>query len=248
MKPGKESKTARSNDRLVSKKKKTFLRLLLRLSVKFTLVVLILTSMQVLLFRFINPPFTVTMLRDWFQKKETTSPIEHLELWHPLKDISPHIRKAVLAGEDQRFLTHHGFDFHEIIHAVKGMISEKGIRGASTITMQVARTVFLWHERNLIRKAAEAYYSILIEIFWSKPRILEVYLNTVDWGWGAVGIEEASRKYFGVSASIISPYQAALLAAVLPSPYKWSPAEPNEYVLKRQERILRDMERMPLVM
>ncbi|MBN1276873.1 MAG: monofunctional biosynthetic peptidoglycan transglycosylase [Deltaproteobacteria bacterium] len=248
MKPGRESRTARGSKILASGKKRTFLRLALNWGIKLILTLILLTVLQVLLFRFVNPPFTVMMLKDWIQKKETSSPDVRLKMWQPLEDISPHVRKAVLAGEDQRFLSHHGFDFHEIVQAFKDIASRKGIRGASTITMQVARTVFLWHERNFFRKAAEAYYSILIEMFWSKRRILEIYLNTVDWGWGAAGIEEASRKYFGTPSSSLLPSQAAMLAAVLPSPYKWSPVKPDENVLKRQQRILRDMKRMPLVM
>ncbi|UCF86127.1 MAG: transglycosylase domain-containing protein, partial [Desulfobacteraceae bacterium] len=107
--------------------------------------------------------------------------------------------------------------------------------------------VFLWPERSWLRKAAEAYYTVLIEIFWSKERILEVYLNTVDWGSGLMGAEAASRKYFHRSSASISPHQAARLAAILPNPDKWSPTRPSAWVLIRQKRILKDMKRMPLL-
>jgi len=168
-------------------------------------------------------------------------------VWRPLEEISPHVRKAVLAGEDQRFLSHNGFDFVEIQEAMKDMVSSKGFRGASTVTMQTARTVFLWPARNLLRKALEVYYTVLIEIIWNKERILEIYLNTVDWGKGVMGVEVASQHYFHVSAAHLSRRQAALLAAILPSPHRWSPTRPGLETNRRQQRILRDMDRMPLV-
>jgi len=168
-------------------------------------------------------------------------------VWRPLEEISPHVRKAVLAGEDQRFLSHNGFDFTEIQEAMKDMVSRRGFRGASTVTMQTARNVFLWPARSLLRKALEVYYTVLIEIFWDKERILEIYLNTVDWGRGVMGIEVASQHYFRVSAAHLSRSQAALLAAILPSPHRWSPTHPGLETTRRQQRILRDMDRMPLV-
>lgn len=131
--------------------------------------------------------------------------------------------------------------------AIKDMALRKGFRGASTITMQVARTVFLWPERSWLRKGAEAYYTVVIEVFWTKERILEIYLNTVDWGTGLMGVEAASKKYFHASCLHLSPSQAAALAAILPSPHRWSPTKPNARVLYRKKRILRDMKKMPLL-
>jgi monofunctional biosynthetic peptidoglycan transglycosylase len=167
--------------------------------------------------------------------------------WQSLQDISPYLRRAVLAAEDQRFLTHHGFDFIELDKAIRDVMKKKRIRGASTISMQVARTVFLWPERSLLRKGIEAYYTILIEFFWSKERIFEIYLNTVNWGQGVRGAQAAARRYFHTDAIHLDPYQGALLAAILPSPHVWSPTEPNEIVKQRQRRILKDMEEMPLI-
>ena len=184
---------------------------------------------------------------DRIRHKETTRHYQPNKFWRPLKDISPHLRKAVLAGEDQRFLSHHGFDFTELNQAIKEMALKKGFRGASTISMQVARTVFLWPKRSWVRKAGEAYYTVLIEILWRKERILEIYLNTVDWGSGLMGAEAASRKYFQCSSARIFSNQAALLAAILPNPDKWSPINPSAWVLMRQKRILKDMKRMPLL-
>lgn len=228
------------------KRKKRFFRRILKWMGIFLFVLVSLSVIEVALLRFVNPPFTVMTAWEWawdmWGVEEEGSRIE----WRPLKEMSPHIRKAVLAGEDQRFLSHNGFDFAEISEAVKDMVLREGFRGASTITMQTARTVFLWPSRSLLRKALEAYYTVLIEIFWDKERILEIYLNTVDWGKGVRGIEAASWHYFHVSSAHLSRCQAALLAAILPSPHRWSPTDPGPRVLKRQRRILRDMQKMPL--
>ena len=206
-----------------------------------------LTVLEVSSLRVFTPPFTVNMAWDWLFQRDSEKQGGLLNYWLPLARISPHLRKAVLAGEDQRFLDHHGFDFLEMDQAVRDLVLRKGLRGASTITMQTARTVFLWPSRSLLRKLAEAYYTLLMEIFWDKERILEVYLNTVDWGKGIRGAEAASRRYFRVSAGRLSPSQAAFLAAILPNPHDWSPTRPNAQVLQRQQRILRDMAKMPLV-
>ena len=166
--------------------------------------------------------------------------------WRQLKDISPWLIKAVLAAEDQRYMSHHGFDFIEMNKAFKDILSDKRIRGASTITMQVSRAVFLWPERNLLRKTLEAYYTVLLEVFLTKLRILELYLNTVDWGEGIMGAEAASHAYFRVSAGDVTPSQAARMAAILPSPHRWSPIRPNSRVIERQKRIMKDMDKMHL--
>jgi monofunctional biosynthetic peptidoglycan transglycosylase len=219
-----------------------------RFFLKFLFILIILTISQVLLLRFFNPPFTARTAWIWFGNKLTTGHDErHLYHWRQLKKISPHLRKAVLAGEDQRFLSHHGFDFIEMNEAFWDILTERGTRGASTISMQAARTVFLWRGRSWWRKMAEAYYTLLIELLWSKKRIFEIYLNTVDWGEGIMGAEAASRNYFRRSSSRVTPTQAALLAAVLPNPRKWSPVNPSGYVEERKRRIMRDMPKMPLL-
>jgi monofunctional biosynthetic peptidoglycan transglycosylase len=208
---------------------------------------LVFSSLQVLLLRFMNPPFTMIRTFGWITDRGPSGAGRSARTWRALGDISPNLRRAVLAGEDQRFLWHHGFDVVEISHAIEGIIRKRGRRGASTITMQVARTVFLWPARTWSRKAVEAYYTFLLEMFLNKKRIFEIYLNTVDWGAGIRGAEAASRRYFNTSSANLSPRQAALLAAVLPGPHKWSVRRPNAEVRQRELRILRDMKRMPLV-
>ena len=167
--------------------------------------------------------------------------------WVRLGDISPDLRRAVLAAEDQRFLAHHGFDFTEMEEVIHGFLNGGAIRGASTITMQAARTVFLWPGRTLLRKAAEAYYTVLIEWTWTKERILEVYLNTVDWGDGCAGVRAAAARYFGVEPCEINRSQAALLASILPNPRRWSASKPSPQVLARKDKIMKDLDLMPLL-
>lgn len=205
-----------------------------------------LTALEVLVLRYIDPPCTVNMA--WRRAQGLLSSRGYdrlLYVWRDLEDMSPHLPKAVLAGEDQRFRNHHGFDLVELRHAVREAMRDGRLRGASTITMQTARTVFLWPDRTWLRKGLEAYYTVLMELFWDKRRILEIYLNTVDWGTGVMGAEAASRRYFKVGCEQVTAPQAALLAAILPNPHRWSPVRPGPRVLRRQQRILSDMRHMP---
>ena len=230
---------------LSKKRKISGSRRILKWSGISLIIIWAITVVQVLSLKFIDPPFTIPMAWKWLWNEDNIRHNPPRHIWKPLHRISPHLRKAVLAAEDQRFLSHHGFDFIEMNKAIKNIALKRGFRGASTITMQAARTVFLWPGRSCPRKVAEAYYTVLMEMFWSKRRILEMYLNMVDWGTGLIGAEAASRTYFKQSCSSLSPSQAALLTAVLPNPHKWSPRNPNPRVLRRQRRILRDMEHMP---
>ncbi len=222
-------------------------RTAVRWIIGFIIFFLAVTLIQVYSLKYINPRFTVMTAWEWVQASKSAEKGLSGNIWLKLEEISPNLRRAVLAGEDQRFLSHHGFDLHEMNKAIRNLALKKGFRGASTITMQVARTVFLWPDRTWLRKIAEAYYTLLIEICWSKERILEIYLNTVDWGTGITGAEEASKIYFKTSASSITSSQAALLVAILPNPHKNSPNHPGPQILKRQKRILKDMRKMPLL-
>ena len=206
---------------------------------------MVFTVLQVLILKMVNPPVTTGMAFQWVKIKlgmdDGSMPRYQ---WRPLDKISVHLIRAVLAAEDQRFLTHHGFDFIEMNEALQDMVAGERLRGASTITMQTARSVFLWQGRSWLRKSLEAYYTVLIELIWGKRRILEIYLNTVDWGNGVVGAEAAAEKYFRRTAAALSPEEGALLAAILPSPHHWSPVKPTPYVRERQRKILRDMKHM----
>jgi monofunctional biosynthetic peptidoglycan transglycosylase len=213
------------------------------------LALVVLTSViQVLLLRWVPPLFTVPMAFGWVSRPFTDGPSPPIRYrWIGLDDVSPHLRRAVIAAEDQRFLDHRGFDLVEIKNALAEAADGDRLRGASTISMQTARSVFLVPSRSIWRKGLEAYYTVLIEVLWSKRRILEIYLNTVDWGNGIFGAEAAARTYFKTSAANLSPSRAALLAAILPNPHRFSPLRPTAFVRQRQQRILSDLPHMPLV-
>jgi monofunctional biosynthetic peptidoglycan transglycosylase len=217
----------------------------LRLFLKCFLLFLVVTVFQVLIFKYVSPPLTNRIAYHWVKIKLG---LENGQLpryeWRDLERISVHLRRAVLAAEDQRFISHRGFDFVEMNEALQEMAAGERLRGASTISMQTARTVFLWQGRSWLRKSLEAYYTSLIELVWGKRRILEIYLNTVDWGNGMMGAEAAAQGYFRKTAAGVGPEESALLAAILPSPHRWSPIHPTDYVKERQKKILKDMIQM----
>ncbi len=183
-------------------------------------------------YRFIPPPFTFLM------GERLTEGYGFHRNWRPLSKMPPSLVRAVIAAEDQRFCQHHGFDLKAIEKAMAHNERRPNkIRGGSTITQQTAKNVFLWPQRSYVRKGLEAYFSVLIEGLWGKRRIMEVYLNTVEWGPGVYGAEAAARRNFGVGADKLSPAQAARLAAILPSPLKWRASRPGPYVQSRARHI-----------
>jgi len=161
--------------------------------------------------------------------------------WVSLDEISPHMRKAVIASEDPKFLSHNGFDFEAIARAIDANKRRKIKMGASTISQQTAKNVFLYPSRTLIRKGLEAYFTILIENIWDKRRILEVYLNVIELGPGIYGAEAASQHYFKKSARDLAQGEAQLFAAILPNPRKWNPKRPTNFVLRRRNFIKRNL-------
>jgi len=181
----------------------------------------------ILIFRVLPVPGTPEMLVSLIQGKGVN--------YHWTDDISPRLERAVIAAEDQNFCTHHGFDWVSIDKAVRehDRNPAKPMRGASTISQQTARTMFLVPMRSWIRKGLEAYLTLLLEGLWPKKRILEVYLNLVDWGDGIFGAEAAANAYFGTDAGSLDNAQAARLAAILPNPHKWKAAHPGRYVRSR---------------
>lgn len=229
------------------KRKPGILLWICKILFKLVLALAVLSLCQVLAFRYLNPPMTVNMVweRISFEIWKTRY-VKPLYLWQDIENISPFLQQAVLASEDQRFLSHNGFDFQEIKIVFRDLMETGQFRGASTITMQAARSLFLPASRNPLRKLAEAWYTLLMERLWDKKRILEIYLNTVDWGTGVVGAQAGARHYFSVPAARLSREQAARMAAVLPSPHKWSVKNPSGRVRERGQRILTDMEKMRL--
>lgn len=176
---------------------------------------------------FFDPPSTMLMM----QRAAEGQTIRHYPI--PLNRMSPHIVRAVIAAEDANFCTHDGFDVEAIQEAMEANARGDNVRGASTISQQTAKNLFLWPDRSWLRKGMETYFTALIEFMWPKRRIMEAYLNAAEWGDGNFGIEAAARARFGVSAADLTPLQAARLAAVLPSPNRWSADSPGPYVRRR---------------
>jgi monofunctional biosynthetic peptidoglycan transglycosylase len=197
----------------------------------------------VLLYKFVNPPVTMLMVIRMGEQVMDGQKAVVKKKWVPIEKISTSLPLAVVASEDNRFTEHHGFDFEAIQKAQDYNVKKKGkrIRGASTISQQTAKNVFLWPQRSWIRKGLEVYFTFLIELTWSKKRILEVYLNVIETGNGIYGAEAASRIYYGKPASALRPSEAAMLAAILPNPRKWNPLRPTSYLLSRQQWILWNM-------
>jgi monofunctional biosynthetic peptidoglycan transglycosylase len=213
-----------------------------RFILKIILILFITTTSWVILYRFANPPITPLMVIHYLEGGGKSRRI--LKSWKDYDSISENMALAVVASEDQKFFEHHGFDFSAIRQAAINNMSHDRLKGASTISQQVAKNVFLWPERSWLRKGAEAYFTVLIETFWSKKRILEVYLNVVELGKGIYGAETASRIYFGKPSSKLTKDEAALLAAILPSPRTMSPVNPSSYVNKRRQWIKGQMDNL----
>ena len=161
--------------------------------------------------------------------------------WVPIKEISENMALAVVSSEDNLFMSHSGFDFDQIQKAIEEAEKTGRQRGASTISQQTAKNVFLWNGRSWVRKGLEAYFTVLIELIWGKDRIMEVYLNSIEMGPGIYGAEAVAQAHFGKSASKLTRREAALIAATLPNPLKYSSKNPSKYMRKRQRQITRLM-------
>ncbi len=195
-----------------------------------------------ILYRFIPVPITPLMVirlmeQATDEKKETRL---HKD-WVPMSEISKNAPQAVYASEDQKFLDHNGFDMEAMEKAWEGNKKGKRIKGASTITQQTVKNVFLWPARSYVRKVLEAYFTVLVELIWPKERIMEVYLNVIEMGEGIYGIEAAAQAYYNKPAAKLNRSQSAMIAAVLPNPRRWTPAKPTSYIVGRQGWILRQM-------
>lgn len=212
-----------------------------------------LSVLSVILFRFIPVPVTPLMLIRCGEQLADGKSLRLKKDWTSIDKMSSAMPLAVIAAEDQKFEEHFGFDFEAIQKARKyneRQEAKKGknkkLKGASTISQQTAKNVFLWPSRSWIRKGFEVYFTFLIEVFWSKKRILEVYLNVIELGDGVYGVEAASRYHFKKSSTKLSNYEAALLAAVLPNPRKWNAGSPGAYIRQKAGRIVFHMGRMKL--
>jgi monofunctional biosynthetic peptidoglycan transglycosylase len=190
--------------------------------------------LAVALYRFVPPPLTFLMVQRAVEGRGFS------RAWVPLEDISPTLVRAVIAAEDARYCRHMGFDLEAIEKALASNAQGGKVRGGSTISQQTAKNVFLWPKRDWLRKGLEAYFTVLIEVGWGKRRILEVYLNSIEWGPGVYGAEAAARKNFGKSAKTLTPAQSARLAAIIPKPLSWKAAKAGPYVKRRSGAINRN--------
>jgi len=216
---------------------KSVLKFIWRWTWRLTISFFVITIFWVIALKWINPPFTVLQIRENFKNEG-----KQLREWKDMDEIAPAMALAVVSSEDQNFMKHNGFDFGAIEKAVK--FNEKNTkkkRGASTISQQTAKNVFLWPNRSWLRKGLEVYFTALIEFVWGKERILEVYLNVIETGTNTFGVQAASKKFFKKDAVKMSKSECALIAAAVPSPRKSNPGKPSAYMLKRKEQILRQM-------
>lgn len=200
------------------------------------------TVIAVIVLRFLPVYFTPLMFIRLFQNDE----VKLSHTWVPLEEMSAKMPLAVMASEDAKFMEHHGFDFGAIQSAAKRNREhpEKNKLGASTISQQTAKNVFLWPGRSWLRKGLETYFTVLIELFWTKDRIIEVYLNSIEMGTGIYGVEAVAHEHFDCKASELTAENCALIAATLPNPRKFSSKHPSKYMLKRQSQILKNMRYM----
>ncbi|MBK6398587.1 MAG: monofunctional biosynthetic peptidoglycan transglycosylase [Bacteroidia bacterium] len=224
------------------------LKKILRIIFKTAIWFFAISILSVIIFRFVPIPVTPLMLIRCVEQKWDGKEMKLKKDWVSLDKISSAMPLAVIAAEDQKFEEHFGFDLEAIRKAENYNKKHQGkrMKGASTISQQTAKNVFLWQGRNWIRKGFEVYFTFLIEIFWSKQRIMEVYLNVIEMGNGIYGVEAAAQEYFHKPASKLSVREASLIAAILPSPLKWSPVKPNARVQKKAGRIMHFISRLKL--
>ncbi|NQV85651.1 MAG: monofunctional biosynthetic peptidoglycan transglycosylase [Woeseiaceae bacterium] len=229
-------------NRPVLRRKKTkgrsFYKMLVRWLCVGGLTFFCLSLLMVLPFRWIDPPTTAFMLQDDSDRKPV---LYEWSAWGKIGTAPP---IAVVAAEDQKFASHFGFDLKSIRESVVGFNDGAALRGASTITQQVAKNLYLWPSRSFLRKGIEAYFTVLIEVTWPKKRILEIYLNIAEFGPGIYGVGAASELYFGKVPIELSDAEAAMLAAVLPNPKQFSVGQPTPYLLERRAWIIGQMQRL----
>lgn len=227
-----------------TKSKQSFTKKISAVLTRIFLWFLLVSVLWVLAYRFINPPVTLLMVLRNIERKSDDKPVKLEKKWVDFEDMSDNMKRAAVSAEDQLFLKHIGFDVKAIEKAFATNQKGKKIKGGSTISQQTAKNVFLWPGRSWVRKGFEAYFTLLIELLWSKERILEVYLNVIEMGDGIYGAEAAAQAYFGKSCTNLTRSQAALIAACFPNPRRWTPKNPTRYIKHRQYLIMKNMKRL----
>lgn len=205
------------------------------------------TIFFVILYRFVPVPLTPLMIIRCVQQVSRGEQIRLKHHWVPMEDISKYLPVAVMASEDQRFLQHHGFNVIEIRNAIEEKLAGERQRGGSTISQQTAKNVFLWPASSWVRKGFEVYFTALIELFWTKERIMEVYLNSIEMGDGIYGAEAVAQQHFNRTAKELTRTNCALIAATLPNPLKFSSKSPSRYILRRQTAIMYQMKHIDVM-
>lgn len=223
------------------KRKNKLSRKLLKVAVRLVLAFLIITNLVVILYSFVPVPISPLMVIRSVQQKQAGKELRLKKDWVSFDALPNNLQLAVVCTEDQNFLKHNGFDFEQIKKAVEENKQRKKARGASTISQQTAKNVFLWPKSSWVRKGLEVYFTMLIELWWSKERIMTVYLNVIEFGDGIYGAEAAAQHFFGKPAIKLNNSQAALLASVLPNPLKYNAERPGVYLRKRQLWTLNQM-------
>lgn len=222
----------------MKKLKQLLLKLVLVLLTGFVLISLL----MVVPFRWLNPPVTMVMAERWFHSENPHYRLR--QQWLDWKHIPKQTALAVVTSEDQRFPLHNGFDVDAIFNVLSHAENLTELRGASTISQQVAKNMYLWTGRSWLRKGLEVWFTLVIELVWNKQRILEVYLNIAEWGEGVFGVEAASRYHFAKPAAQLTPLQAALLASCLPSPLNYDPVRPSPQLLQRAKWNLQQQKKL----
>lgn len=211
---------------------------------KFLIIFIGSSVLAVVMYRYVPVYVTPLMVIRAVEQKQADKPIKLKHKWLSLDKISHNMVQAVVASEDNLFMEHNGFDFDQIEKAIKEAKSGKRNRGASTISQQTAKNVFLWNGGGWFRKGLEAYFTVLIELLWSKERIMEIYLNSIEMGYGIYGVETVAKEHFNKKAAKLTKREAALIAATLPNPLRYNSANPSAYMRKRQRQIVSLMDKI----
>lgn len=211
---------------------------------KFLIIFIGSSVLAVVMYRYVPVYVTPLMVVRAVEQKQADKPIKLKHKWLSLDKISHNMVQAVVASEDNLFMEHNGFDFDQIEKAIKEAKSGKRNRGASTISQQTAKNVFLWNGGGWFRKGLEAYFTVLIELLWSKERIMEIYLNSIEMGYGIYGVEAVAKEHFNKKAAKLTKREAALIAATLPNPLRYNSANPSAYMRKRQRQIVSLMDKI----
>jgi len=217
-------------------------QLIIKYCLRLIFVFVVMSLVIVVPLKWINPPVTMVMADRWLSS--TNDNFKLKQQWLNWNKIPKQAALAVVTSEDQLFPLHNGFDIDAIVSVLQSLGKQRQLRGASTISQQVARNVYLWTGRSWLRKGLEAWFTLLIELTWGKQRILEVYLNIAEWGEGVFGLEAASQYHFGKSASRLTSMQMALLASSLPSPLNYDPAKPAQHLKNRANWNLQQQKRL----